>query len=76
MAAYNGGPGTLMRTQQSVGDGDALMLIESLPAAETRDYVEKVVAAYWVYRRMFGESARSIDTIASGGATLPAKLDR
>ncbi len=76
VAAYNGGPGTLMRTQQSVGDGDALMLIESLPAAETRDYVEKVVAAYWVYRRMFGESARSIDTIASGGATLPAKLDR
>jgi soluble lytic murein transglycosylase-like protein len=76
VAAYNGGPGSLMRAQQNVGDGDPLMLIESLPAAETRDYVEKVVAAYWVYRRMFGESARSIDSIAGGASNLPARLDR
>ncbi len=76
VAAYNGGPGTLMRTQQSVGDGDPLMLIESMPAPETRDYVEKVVAAYWVYRRMFGESGRSIDAIAGGAGALPSRLDR
>jgi soluble lytic murein transglycosylase-like protein len=76
VAAYNGGPGTLLRTQQSTGDADPLMLIESLPAAETRDYVEKVIAAYWVYRRIFGESARSIDAIASGASAMPARMDR
>ena len=66
LAAYNGGPGALFRAQQLAGDADPLMLMESLPAAETRGYVEKVMASYWIYRRMFGEPSRSIDTLAGG----------
>ena len=37
IAAYNGGPGTLQKTAARVGpEADTLMLIESLPARETR----------------------------------------
>ena len=42
------------------------MLIESLPAKETRDYVEKVVAGYWIYRRQFGQDTPSLAALASG----------
>jgi soluble lytic murein transglycosylase-like protein len=77
VAAYNGGPGTLTRTAQMLGDdADSLMLIECLPAQETRNYVEKVVAAYWTYRRMFGEETRTLDALAQGAKTVDARLDR
>lgn len=76
VAAYNGGPGTLLRTVQQVGeDADSLMVIESLPALETRNYVEKVVAAYWVYRRMFGEDTKTLDAVAKGAKFVDARLD-
>jgi soluble lytic murein transglycosylase-like protein len=76
VAAYNGGPGSLLRTEQMVGDSDPLMLIESLPAGETRAYVQKVVAGYWIYRRMFGESGRTLDSVASGANVVDPRIDR
>jgi soluble lytic murein transglycosylase-like protein len=69
IAAYNGGPGAVQKTYERVGrDADPLMLIESLPAKETREYVEKVMAGYWIYRRQFGEDTPSLDALASGAA--------
>jgi soluble lytic murein transglycosylase-like protein len=77
VAAYNGGPGTLTKTAQMLGDdADSLLLIECLPAQETRNYVEKVVAAYWTYRRMFGEETRTLDALALGARTVDSRLDR
>ncbi len=76
VAAYNGGPGSLLRTEQLVGDNDALMLIESLPAPETRAYVQKVMAGYWIYRRLFGEGGRSLDAVAGGAGIIDPKIDR
>ncbi|ACG77768.1 soluble lytic murein transglycosylase [Phenylobacterium zucineum HLK1] len=75
VAAYNGGPGAVMKAAANAGDDDPLLLIESLPAQETRAYVEKVLAAYWTYKRMFGEEARSLDALASGARTIDARLD-
>jgi soluble lytic murein transglycosylase-like protein len=76
VAAYNGGPGVLQRTSQMLGgDADSLMIIECLPSLETRNYVEKVMAAYWTYRRMFGEEARTLDALAAGAAFVDARLD-
>jgi soluble lytic murein transglycosylase-like protein len=75
IAAYNGGSGTVLRTSKSLADdSDALMLIESLPYRETRDYVERVMAGYWIYRQMFGEDSPSLDAVASGARTV--RLDR
>lgn len=77
VAAYNGGPGAVMKAATSAGgDSDPLMLIEMLPAQETRDYVEKVVAGYWIYRRIFGEESRTLDLVASGARSADIRQDR
>jgi soluble lytic murein transglycosylase-like protein len=75
VAAYNGGPGAVQKAVSQVGDDDPLLLIECLPAQETRDYVEKVVASYWTYKRMFGEDAKSLDAIALGAKVADVRLD-
>ncbi len=76
VAAYNGGPGAIQKTQQMLGDeADSLLLIECLPALETRNYVEKVMAADWTYRKMWGQSAPTLDALASGARFVDARLD-
>jgi soluble lytic murein transglycosylase len=67
LAAYNAGPGTLLRTQQQVGSDDPLLVMESMPSGQTRVYVESVMASYWIYRRMFGEGAQ--EALAGSWAT-------
>jgi soluble lytic murein transglycosylase-like protein len=76
VAAYNGGPATLSRTEAMVGgDADSLTIIESVPFAETRAYVQKVMAAYWSYRRQFGLKSRTLDAVASDVPLIDARLD-
>lgn len=70
LAAYNAGPGTLLRTQRQVGVDDPLLLMESMPSGQTRVYVESVMASYWIYRRMFGEPGPGPTGLAGSWATL------
>ena len=66
-AAYNGGPGNLSRwlaAQES--NDDPLLFIENIPAAETRDYVKRVMMNIWMYRRRFGEPPQGLDETAGG----------
>jgi len=51
-------------------------LIESLPAKETREYVEKVMAGYWIYRRQFGQPTPSLEAIAGGVKRVSINYDR
>ncbi|MDB5455107.1 MAG: lytic transglycosylase [Caulobacter sp.] len=77
VAAYNGGPATLLRTAQQLGeDCDSLLLIESLPAQETRNYVERVMASYWTYRKLMGAETRTLDAVASGARQVDFRLDQ
>ena len=67
VAGYNGGPQAVIRTLERMGQGsDPFLFIESLPAKETRDYVEKVVAGYWLYRRQFGQDTPSLAALVRG----------
>ncbi len=76
VAAYNGGPAPLNRTVAQLGaDCDSLLLIESLPFPETRNYVEKVMASYWTYRRLMGAENKTLDAVASGARTVDFRLD-
>jgi soluble lytic murein transglycosylase-like protein len=76
VAAYNGGPGMLQKTTRMLGaEADTLLIIECLPALETRNYVEKVMAGYWTYRRMFGQDSKTLDALARGDAFIDARLD-
>ncbi|HEY1426671.1 MAG TPA: lytic transglycosylase domain-containing protein [Caulobacteraceae bacterium] len=76
IAAYNGGPSTVAKTEALLGGGaDSLLVIESVPFAETRAYVKKVAAAYWTYRRQFGAATKTLDAAASGFARVDMRLD-
>jgi len=76
-AAYNAGAGTVLNTIKKVGpEADTLLLVESLPALETRDYVEKVMAAYWTYRKKFGGRTATLDAAARGDRIIDIRLDR
>ena len=76
VAAYNAGPGALDRTQKAVGVDDTLLIVESMPAIETRNYVRRVMAAYWSYRYQFGADSKTLDALASGATFVDASLDR
>lgn len=67
-AAYNGGPGNLAKWQRRIAEktSDPLLVIESLPSRETRDFIERVLANLWLYRERFGQKAPSLDAIAAG----------
>jgi soluble lytic murein transglycosylase-like protein len=77
VAAYNGGAGMVQRTADMLGPSaaDPLLLLETLPPLETRNYVQKVLAGYWTYKTMFGEETPSLDALASGAQTVDARLD-
>tara|TARA_R110000824_G_scaffold118960_19_gene272668 strand:- start:85926 stop:87977 length:2052 start_codon:yes stop_codon:yes gene_type:complete len=65
--AYNGGPGNLSRWLDQIDfKGDPFLFIESIPAPETRGYIERVVMNFWIYRARLGQPAPSLDVSASG----------
>lgn len=75
-AAYNAGPGNLQRWRRKVRyDHDPLMFIEAIPLAETRDYVERVLANFWLYRLQLGQPTPSLDAIAAGAWPVYEPLD-
>ncbi len=78
LMAYNAGPGNLARWQRDLDDvGDELLFIEMIPAAETRAYVEKVMAAYWIYQDRFGTNPTTRTRIAGGvDSVLPMSSAR
>jgi soluble lytic murein transglycosylase-like protein len=67
-AAYNAGPGSLQRwlAQRDGKRDDPLLFIESLPARETRDYIKRVLTYHWMYRRVLGKGAPTLDETAAG----------
>ncbi len=67
LAAYNGGPGSLLGWRREVDFGvDPLLFIESISFYETRNYIERVMANLWLYRMRLGQPTPSLDTLASG----------
>lgn len=76
LAAYNGGPGRLAdwRRRQDFHD-DPLLFLESIPARETRAYVERVLANLWAYRARLGQPAPSLEAIAAGAWPEYVALD-
>jgi len=65
--AYNAGPGNLSKWDRKVRhEGDPLLFIESIPARETRGFVQRVLANLWIYRMRFGQPSPSLDSLAAG----------
>ena len=67
LAAYNGGPGNLKKWLRKVDHkDDSFLLIESIPARETRNYVKGVVSYLFIYRNQLGQPMPSLLELVSG----------
>ncbi|MNH48509.1 Soluble lytic murein transglycosylase precursor [compost metagenome] len=76
VASYNAGPGPMLAAVRKLGpDADPLLLIETIDVPQAREYVEKVVAAYWIYQRMLDAPLNTLDAVASGAKAVPIRLD-
>ena len=65
--AYNAGPGNLQKWKRRVDfTHDPLLFIETIPYAETRAFVERVLSNYWVYRMQMNKDTPSLDSVAQG----------
>lgn len=76
-AAYNGGPGWLSRwlaTQPS--DIDPLMMLETMPRSESRDYAERSISHLTLCRRRYGQPTPELDRMAAGGPAIYTPLDQ
>ncbi len=67
VAAYNGGPGNLRKwLRRTAFNDDPLLFKETLPARETRLFIDHVFTNLWIYRARLGQSAPSLDALAGG----------
>jgi soluble lytic murein transglycosylase-like protein len=76
VASYNAGPGPMLAALRKLGpDPDPLLLIETIDVPQARDYVEKVVAAYWIYQRLMGRPLNTLDAVVAGRPNIGIGLD-
>ena len=67
IASYNCGPrNTAKWKKRDDFQNDPIMFVEAIPSRETRGFVKKVTANYWIYRSLFGEDLSSIDDVLIG----------
>ncbi len=67
LVAYNAGPGNLKKQEDKIinPDNDPLLFIESISLKETRIYVKRVMANFWIYRNKMGKDSESLETLLS-----------
>lgn len=76
-AAYNSGPGNLQRWQSEVNyNDDPLLFIASIPVRETRLFIERVIANYWIYEMRLGQRTPTLDALASHRWPVYMSVDR
>lgn len=67
LTAYNAGPGNMQKWVKSTNfQDDPLLFIESIPARETRIYIERVFSNMWIYRMRMGQNIPTLEYVASG----------
>lgn len=67
LVAYNAGPGNLAKWNVRLKTVvDPLLYIESIPAGQTRDFVERVIANYWIYKLRAGQAPPSLASLVAG----------
>ena len=76
IAAYNAGPRPVKDALDSLGgDSDSLLVMESIPVAQTRQYVEEVAASYWIYRQLMDEKSPTLAQAAGDARIIDATVD-
>lgn len=63
-ASYNGGPHNVKKwLDKNNYENDPLLFVEMIPWRETRLYVKKVVANYWIYNSRRGLKSKSLEQL-------------
>lgn len=66
-ASYNGGPHNVKKwVDRKNYENDPLLFVEMIPWRETRLYVKKVVANYWIYNSRRGKNSKSLKQLKKG----------
>ncbi len=75
--AYNAGPGNLRKWKKAYShmQNDPLLFVESIPMGETRAFVERVMANYWIYRLRMGQPTPSLIAVTEGDWARYVQLD-
>lgn len=67
LIGYNAGPGTAANWKSAGRNiNDPLLYIESIPYAETRNYVMQVSAQYWIYQMLLDRKPTTLSALAKG----------
>ena len=68
LASYNAGPGNFKKWIKNRQNkyNDNLLMLESLPARETRNYIKLVLTNLWVYKSRFNQDNTILQSMASG----------
>ncbi|MDG1994870.1 MAG: lytic transglycosylase domain-containing protein [Emcibacteraceae bacterium] len=76
LTAYNAGPGNMQKwVKRTNFQDDPLLFIESIPARETRTYIERVLSNMWIYRMRLGQDIPTLDAVASGNWPIYSGID-
>ena len=71
------GIGNLHRWRKSGRlSSDPLMFIETIPVLETRLFLERVMANFWIYRQRMGQDTPSRTAVAAGDWPRYHRMDR
>ena len=46
-----------------------------MPSRETRLFIERVMANYWIYQNRLGQSTATLDAVASGASPIYDRQD-
>ena len=68
LASYNAGPGNFKKwtKDKNYKYKDNLLMLESLPARETRNYIKLVLTNLWIYKIRFNQDNNILLSLASG----------
>ena len=68
LASYNAGPGNFKKwtKDKNYKFKDTLLMLESLPARETRNYIKLVLTNLWIYKIRLNLDNDILNTLASG----------
>jgi len=65
LASYNAGP-FAVRGWTQPRDGDPLMFLETIPNAQTRQFVQRTLRNLWAYAERFGQDTPSLEAFVAG----------
>ncbi|HEV8389070.1 MAG TPA: lytic transglycosylase domain-containing protein [Dongiaceae bacterium] len=66
--AYNAGAGNLQKWKSAPkAMDDALLFVETMPSKETRQFVKRIMAAYWIYQERLDQETPTLKALAAGG---------